>query len=49
MFAIAAIRDGIIHFNPMSTVKLNSKAYSSKRVQDKKALTKDEIDTYGYL
>lgn len=41
----AAIRDGIIHFNPMSTVKLNSKAYSSKRVQDKKALTKDEIDT----
>lgn len=41
----SAIRDGIIHFNPMSTIKLNSKAYNTERIQDKKALTKDEIDT----
>lgn len=41
----SAIRDGIIHFNPMNTIKLNAKAYNTNRIQEKKALTKDEIDT----
>lgn len=38
-----AIREGIIHANPMSTVRLNPKGYNTERSQDKKALTKDEV------
>ena len=40
----AAIRDGIIHFNPMNAIKLNSKGYNTERAQDKRALTKNEIN-----
>lgn len=38
-----AIREGIIHSNPMSTIRLNPKGYNTNRIQDKRALTKEEV------
>lgn len=40
-----AIRSGIIPFNPLREVKLNPKAYNNEKEQEKRALSKDEINT----
>lgn len=40
-----AIKEGIIHFNPLSNVKLNPKGYNTSRLLEARVLTLDEIDT----
>lgn len=40
-----AVRSGILPFNPLVGVKLNTKAYNTTREQDAKALTVEEIKT----
>lgn len=40
-----AVRSGILPFNPLNGVKLNSKGYNASRKQEKRALTLEEMNS----